>query len=90
MDPTMMAVLSGVGMLLIGQVVKRYGFEGKYVAAALAVAIGIGYTFFKMAVPQEQQEALIGFVTTAFTTSWVIYEFVWKPVRSKIEEPTPL
>lgn len=82
--PTEMAAVVGVAMLLIGQLVKKTGMEGKYVATILCVLIGLGYTAFTTFVPVEAQSSIVSFASTSFTTSWALYELAWKPVRNKM------
>lgn len=83
-NATAIAALVGVAMLLIGQLAKCTGLEGKYVAAGMAVAVGILYTAFQKYVPADTQKNVVSFVGTAFTTSWALYELLWKPVRTKL------
>lgn len=85
LEPSALAALVGAVILLIGQLVKKTGIEGKYVAAALAVLAGVAYTAFKQLVPLELQTSVVGFTSTAFATSWFLFEMIWKPVRARLQ-----
>lgn len=84
--PTEAAAIAGVLMLVVAQLVKKTGLEGKYVAAGLCVLIGLAYTAFVTYVPVAVQQNVIAFASTAFTTSWALYEMLWKPARTKLIE----
>lgn len=82
--PTESAAIAGVAMVIVGQIVKKTGLAGQYVAAGLAVIVGISYTAFTTFVPVEVQQNVVAFAGTAFATSWTLYELMYKPVRKMI------
>lgn len=77
----LIAALAGLLINGIAILAKWLKLPAKHIVLAAALLIGAGYTAFTMYVPVELQDNVVAFVTTAMSTSWVVWEYVLPLLR---------
>lgn len=78
----MIAAVVGLVLFLLLQVSKKTKVPTQVYIVGFAIVGGIGYTLFKQFLPVEMQESVVSFVSTAFASSWFLYEILYKPGKA--------
>lgn len=79
------AVLAGLAINAVAFIASKLGAKTDIVVVIVAVLLGIGYTAFEVFIPVGSQEFVLNFVSKAMTTSWLVWQFLIKPMNDKIK-----
>jgi CBS-domain-containing membrane protein len=76
------SLLAGLVINAIAWFCMRYSLRTDVVVLIVAVLLGIGYAAFTVVIPPAAQEQAINFASKALSFSWLIWQFLIKPIAN--------
>lgn len=79
------SLLAGLVISGIAWFCTRFKLRTDVIVVIVALILGAAYTTFITVIPPANQEWVVNFVSKAMTASWLIWQFLIKPIAQPVK-----